>query len=463
MSYQQVLQEIQAGHFKAAIATVDSLLRADPSEPKLWQAKALALLSSDCPEAAVVAAEQTIRLHPKMAAAHRLLGRIRSRLGDFESAIAAYKKAARCYLKQQDKANAQACLDQIDQLLPQSSLTEQPPTQQPPTQQLQPQRSNSAQAFLQKAIAKIQQGRRTEAFQDLNWLLQLDPDNVEGLAQRGLLQADCQNYPAAVHDLARAMQLSPENTTLRLQRGQIRLRSGDAHGAIEDFSSLLHLQSGDAAQLYTLRGQAYQQIRDFDNAFKDLSDALGLDPHNADCYRARGDIHAAMEDLQEALKHYRRAANLHLDQGNWSNHQQLQDKIQTLELDLQTQEADAARIVRVPIKCLSGGTPVIEVTFNGNCTFDMILDTGASITCLTQPMADLLNIVPHGAKRFSMADGRIVEEPVGFVNAIAVDQAQVNRLEVAISATGTDGLLGQNYFWRYDMRILRTEVELYIR
>ena len=44
-------------------------------------------------------------------------------------------------------------------------------------------------------------------------------------------------------------------------------------------------------------------------------------------------------------------------------------------------------VFRVPIKRRSGKTPVIDVTFNGNQVFEMILDTGASGTLITQQMA----------------------------------------------------------------------------
>ena len=62
-----------------------------------------------------------------------------------------------------------------------------------------------------------------------------------------------------------------------------------------------------------------------------------------------------------------------------------------------------------------------------------------------------------------MADGWIAENSVGFVRSAAVAQARVDNLEVAITPTASEGLLGQNYLWRYDIRILRTEVELLLR
>lgn len=449
MSYQQVLRDIEAGHFAEAIAHLEPLLQESPDDPKLWYAKSLALLSSERPEAAAVAAEEAIRLQPGMAVSHHLLGKARSQLRDIEGSISSYKQAARCYIEQKDRANAQTCLTQIEQL---QSLIVRP----------QP----SVGGFLEEVTAKIQKGRWREALQELNWLLQLEPNNGRALAQRGLVRARTLDYQGAVRDLARAMELSPQDPDLRWQRGQMRLLIGDAAGAISDFTGLLQVPGVDLVEVYTRRGEAYRQLKDLERAGQDFSQALSLDPNNPDCYKARASIYEDMGNLEEALANYHRAASLSLDRGNWSLHRELQHHIKTLQPQIQSQKEEVKRIIRVPIKYLSGGgrgTPVVEVLFNGCCPFDMILDTGAETTCINQQMASLLNVVPTGTGRFELADGSIVEEPVGFVKSVAIGQAKVDNLRVAIAPKISEGLLGQNYLWRFDVRILRTEVELYWR
>lgn len=449
-SYQQALQAIQAGHFETAIAQLDQLLQIDATSADVWQAKAVAALSLGQVNVAIAAATQAIQRQPALAPAHRLLGRAYRQLGETSKAMAAYKQAMRCYLALADKTNAGACLDQIEHL--QAALASGPghPLISP-------------QAFLEQTTAKLRQGRHREALEDLNWLLTFEPDHAIALAQRGLVHGLCHDYQRAVQDMARAIALAPDNPALRLQRGQLRLRLGDAHGAMMDFTHLLQTHRLDPAQVYRWRGQAYQALNDSENAFKDFSNALGLDPNNASCYEGRGDIYQTMGDLGEALANYRQAASLLLDQGDWSAHQALQQKIRAIDAPHQVQAVAAARIIRVPIKYLIGGAPVIDVLFNTHYQFEMILDTGAGMTVLTQHMAYLLNVVSTGTRRFQLADGRMVQTPVGIVESIAVDQARASRLEVAISPTAADGWLGQNYLWRYDVRILRTEVELHGR
>ncbi|BAY15453.1 hypothetical protein NIES21_12700 [Anabaenopsis circularis NIES-21] len=113
-----------------------------------------------------------------------------------------------------------------------------------------------------------------------------------------------------------------------------------------------------------------------------------------------------------------------------------------------------------PIKRRVGGTPIVEVTFNGQQKFDMIVDTGASGTVITQQMANELGIVAVGKAKANTASSRAVEFPVGYVDSMAVSGVRVNRVPVAIAGTDLEtGLLGHDFFGNYDVTIKRNVVE----
>lgn len=117
-------------------------------------------------------------------------------------------------------------------------------------------------------------------------------------------------------------------------------------------------------------------------------------------------------------------------------------------------------VFTAPIKRRLGGTPIVEVTFNGQQQFDMIVDTGASGTVITQEMANTLGIVPVGKAKANTASSRDVEFPVGYVNSMAVGGVIVNRVAVAIAGTELEtGLLGHDFFGNYDVTIKRNVVE----
>ncbi|MEG4228429.1 retropepsin-like aspartic protease [Microcoleus sp. N9_B2] len=121
------------------------------------------------------------------------------------------------------------------------------------------------------------------------------------------------------------------------------------------------------------------------------------------------------------------------------------------------------QVFQAKIKRRAGGTPVIDVVFNGNKTFEMILDTGASGTLISQRMATALGVRPVRTIRAGIADGSVVEFPIGLVRSIRVGGAAIQNVEVAIAKQMPIGLLGHDFFGNYDVKIKKDVVEFYVR
>lgn len=114
----------------------------------------------------------------------------------------------------------------------------------------------------------------------------------------------------------------------------------------------------------------------------------------------------------------------------------------------------------VPIKRRMGGTPIIEVTFNGTQRFEMIVDTGASGTVITENIAAALGVVPTGKAKANTASAKAVEFPIGYLDSMEVGGMTVNKVPVAIAGTELEtGLLGHDFFGNYDVTIKRNVVE----
>lgn len=110
------------------------------------------------------------------------------------------------------------------------------------------------------------------------------------------------------------------------------------------------------------------------------------------------------------------------------------------------------RMFRVPIQGRSGGIPIVAVTLNGEKTFPMLVDTGASITTITPAMARAIGLRPQGKVRVTVANGQVVEIPRGRISSIHVGDAQLNDLTVLIADLP---LLGQNFFSEYNVTVGR--------
>ncbi|PSB30577.1 retropepsin-like aspartic protease family protein [Stenomitos frigidus] len=118
------------------------------------------------------------------------------------------------------------------------------------------------------------------------------------------------------------------------------------------------------------------------------------------------------------------------------------------------------RVYIARIKRREGGTPVIDVTFNGRRTFEMIVDTGASGTVITSTMASVLGVSVIGKAKVDTASEKGVEVPLAYINSLAAGGAVVKGVVVAIGNSALDtGLLGHDFFADYDVTIKRNVVE----
>ena len=138
-------------------------------------------------------------------------------------------------------------------------------------------------------------------------------------------------------------------------------------------------------------------------------------------------------------------------------------KTPTSSTQLKTNSANQ-QVFQVPIKRRAGRTPVVDVTFNGNQVFEMIIDTGASGTVITEEMAQSLGVVPEGEVLADTASGRGVKFSTTTVESIAVNGAEARNVRVAIAGSDLElGLLGQDFFGNYDVSLKQNVIEFHRR
>ena len=115
-------------------------------------------------------------------------------------------------------------------------------------------------------------------------------------------------------------------------------------------------------------------------------------------------------------------------------------------------------IYRAKIKRRLSSTPVIDVAFNGRI-FEMILDTGASNTLITRKMAEALQLRPQGYRKVVIADGRTIKFPVTTINSATAGGMPDRKLIVTVAENADIGLLGHDFFSKYDVKIKRQVIE----
>jgi predicted aspartyl protease len=116
-------------------------------------------------------------------------------------------------------------------------------------------------------------------------------------------------------------------------------------------------------------------------------------------------------------------------------------------------------VFSVPIKRRINGTPVIDVVFNNSYEFEMLLDTGATITAITSEMAETLDIQPEGYILINTASANTVPMAKGRINTLEAGGAINKNIVVTIAPSLDLGLLGQDFYGHYDISIKKNVVE----
>ncbi|HEY9606012.1 MAG TPA: retropepsin-like aspartic protease [Allocoleopsis sp.] len=127
-----------------------------------------------------------------------------------------------------------------------------------------------------------------------------------------------------------------------------------------------------------------------------------------------------------------------------------------------TQGDVSPQFFSTPIKGRNGGTPIIEVSFDGKKKYDMLFDTGATSTLITLAMAYELNLKPVGVSKSVVADGSVVALPIAYVKSVEIDSRLKRKMLVSIApASMPIGLLGQDFFEGYEVTIKQNVIEFH--
>ena len=125
----------------------------------------------------------------------------------------------------------------------------------------------------------------------------------------------------------------------------------------------------------------------------------------------------------------------------------------------QTQFSGQPGVQIVPIKSRRSGIPVIDVMFNGQYTFEMMLDTGASSVVITEQMAKTLKVNHSETVWVSTPSSNYFQMPAGYIYSIGVGKLTQKNTHVITSPSMDMGLLGQSFFSQYDVTIKSDVVE----
>lgn len=155
------------------------------------------------------------------------------------------------------------------------------------------------QALINSARRALENRQYDRAEDDINQVLEIDPNNSSALIVLGILQLERGNTDAAIDTLELALELDPGNGEALLTLARAIARRGNRDEAISILDELITAQP-DSPDAYVVRGDLLQAANRNLLALQSYNRALELDPNSAGAYLGRARAYLQNEQYQLA-------------------------------------------------------------------------------------------------------------------------------------------------------------------
>jgi tetratricopeptide (TPR) repeat protein len=293
--------------------------------------------------------DRAIRIDYRHAGAYNLRGTIRRKQGFINDAIASFKLAAELYLDRKDAENCRQCMERIKELQPKPKSPVPQASSSSPTTPL-----ISEKEYLMQLLEKAENGATGQAMEDLNWVLQADPQDGIAYCCRGVVRCKQGLYRDAVSDFNLALGLNFQDAVVYRNRGKARLQLGDNHGAIADFNQAIAMKPEDTL-VYVARGNAHRAMSNFYGAIQDYSQVLQTNPDDAPAYYNRALAYMQLKDMQRAVDDFQRAASIYCEREDWENYQVVLNKLKKINTSTFDSRKATYSLLRQRLLIMVGG------------------------------------------------------------------------------------------------------------
>lgn len=164
-----------------------------------------------------------------------------------------------------------------------------------------------------RAAAEVSLGMNGQAQLDYNQAMRVAPpvrDTYVSIAQNGFNSFN--DFADAIKAMDKAITLSPNDPSLYEDRGNIYLTAKQYTDAYNDYKMAITVAPYKAAQssINADLANVYAGQGDYDQAFKYMRTAIGLQPNNTHLYVVSGNIHRDAGHFTDAIGLYKHVFNL---------------------------------------------------------------------------------------------------------------------------------------------------------
>ncbi len=151
--------------------------------------------------------------------------------------------------------------------------------------------------------------RRKAAIAFLTDAIDASPNSSENYYKRAILYLENEKVGEALEDINNAINIKPNVGSYFQAKAQILRDSQQPQFALEA-ASKAEVLNAESPELYTLLGDLYQQLGQYDKSKSYLRKALQISPNNGETYFFQGEIAAKLADTTTALALYQQALGL---------------------------------------------------------------------------------------------------------------------------------------------------------
>ena len=319
--YRRGLAKFDIGNREEAIADFTQAIEINPSYIDAYLGRGIARLVVGDILGTIADANQIISINNNYADAYKLLGNAYRQQHNQTAAIANFKRGAELYLEQKDAVNCRKCLNNIKHL--QSVLTPRVKIENNPP-------IADSKIFLNGILKRFEKGEHHGAIADLNWALQVDPEDSQAYCCRGIIRYKQGDNLGAISDFNKALKFNNQDVLAYRNRGMIRSKMGDFKGAIADFDAALKIEPNNSL-IYVTMGNTYQDMGAYQDAITNYEQALKINPNEAKAFYHRGIVYSRLEEMKKAIDDYQNAVKLFGDAEDWKNYKKALDNLNKIQ------------------------------------------------------------------------------------------------------------------------------------
>jgi tetratricopeptide (TPR) repeat protein len=317
---------------------------------------------------------------------------------------------------------------------------------------------------LKRAVSEIRKANFIEAEKIYRGLLEKDQTDNEarlGLSFALIKQIKLQE---AYENAAQVIAADPLSSRGFALLGTALLRSGEFRNSVEALYTAVKFNNKEALAIAGLSEIEYYEHRTR-NSYDGLRRAVSLDPMEPDYYLALARACSRLEYYNEAADAYQRFLDV-TPKTDVERRERIRGLIEFYRYlgNTKIHRVGGKEVTTIPFELINH-RPFIKLTVNGKTTLRFVIDTGASLSVISDTVATQLGIKPVARGGNARAVGGTGSFPIlyGLLDSITIGEAKIDAIPVYIrtihSAADTpelekaDGYIGLSVLANYGVTL----------